>query len=183
MIGVRWGKTSGMPMYRRVGKRVLDYATAAGAKNGKLTDSQSGLRAFSNAALIAIEPTENGLSIESQMLLEAQEKDLRIDEMNVDFDYQVDGSNVSPARHGTSVLGRLITLVTEKRPLLIFGVSGAVLLAAAFVLAVVVVQTFIETHGLAVGYTFLVVLLAILGSLSIFMGIVLNIMGRVAARS
>ncbi len=105
VIGVRWGKTSGMPMYRRVGKRVLDYATAAGAKNGRLTDSQSGLRGFSNAALIAMEPTENGLSIESQMLLEAQEKDLRIDEVNVDFQYDVDGSTVSPGRHGTSVLG------------------------------------------------------------------------------
>src|SRR5881275_2120859 len=29
VIGVRWGKTSRMPMYRRVGKRALDYATAA----------------------------------------------------------------------------------------------------------------------------------------------------------
>src|SRR5207249_7503548 len=39
VLGVRWGKTSGMPAYRRVGKRVLDYATAAAMKKGRVTDS------------------------------------------------------------------------------------------------------------------------------------------------
>src|SRR5882762_5024950 len=69
VIGVRWGKTSGMPMYRRMGKRALDYATAAGAKNGMLTDSQCGFRAFSPHAMESLEPTESGLTIESQLLL------------------------------------------------------------------------------------------------------------------
>src|SRR5438046_1548065 len=31
VFGGTWGKTSGMPIYRRVGKRALDYATAAAA--------------------------------------------------------------------------------------------------------------------------------------------------------
>src|SRR2546425_5657781 len=38
VLGVRWGKTSGMPLYRRIGKRALDYATATATKNGMLTD-------------------------------------------------------------------------------------------------------------------------------------------------
>src|SRR3989475_12410103 len=78
VLGVRWGKTSGMPLYRRIGKRTLDYATAAATKNGMFTDSQCGFRVFSSRALSLIEPTDNGLSIESQMLLEAQERNLRI---------------------------------------------------------------------------------------------------------
>src|SRR5438034_5894507 len=77
VLGVRWGKTSEMPIYRRIGKRALDYATAAATKKGLLTNSQSGFRVFSLRALETLEPTENGLSIESQMLLEAQEKALR----------------------------------------------------------------------------------------------------------
>src|SRR2546428_11342680 len=72
VLGVRWGKTSGMPMYRRIGKRALDYATAAATKNGTVTDSQCGYRAFSRSALLELEPTEAGLVIESQMLVEAQ---------------------------------------------------------------------------------------------------------------
>jgi len=182
VIGVRWGKTSGMPMYRRVGKRVLDYATATGARNGKLTDSQSGYRVFSNHALFALEPTENGLSIESQMLLEAQEEDLRIDEVNVDFQYGDDGSTLTPAHHGLAVLGRVVTLVSERRPLFFFGIAGAVLLAIAALVGIIVVQTFYSKGELAVGYSFIVVMLAILGALSMFIGVVLNVLTGMARR-
>ena len=182
VIGVRWGKTSGMPMYRRVGKRVLDYATAVGTKNGMLTDSQSGYRVFSSAALSVIEPTENGLAIESQMLVEAQEKALRIDEVNVDFDYDVDGSNESPGKHGTSVVGRIVTLVSEKRPLLFFGVSGAALLITAAAFGAVVLETYYSSRVLAIGYTFIVMLFGIVGIISVFIGITLNALAKLARK-
>src|SRR5947208_13391869 len=100
VLGVRWGKTSGMPFYRRIGKRALDYATAVATKNGMLTDSQCGFRVFSSRALSMIEPTDSGLSIESQMLLEAQERNLRIHEVDIDARYDIEGSKLSPARHG-----------------------------------------------------------------------------------
>src|SRR5438309_5038658 len=102
VIGVRWGKTSGMPMYRRMGKRALDYATAAATKNGLLTDSQSGYRVFSQHALQSLEPTERGLAIESQLLLEAQERNLRITQVEIDSRYDLEGSSISPGRHGSS---------------------------------------------------------------------------------
>ena len=182
VLGVRWGKTSGMPRYRRVGKRALDYATAAATKNGMLTDSQSGYRVFSRQALASLEPSENGLSIESQMLLEAQEKNLRIRELNIDARYDLDGSAVSPGRHGTSVLGRIITLVSEKRPLFFFGVSGAVLVLIASALGVVVLQTYYTSRELAIGYTFIVVLFGIVGIVTIFIGVTLNALKRMSAR-
>jgi len=184
VLGVRWGKTSCMPLYRRIGKRALDYATAAATRNGMLTDSQCGFRVFSSRALNVIEPTDNGLSIESQMLMEAQETNLRIHEVNIDARYDVDGSTVSPGRHGSSVLGRIITLVSEKRPLLFFGVGGAVLLLIASALGVIVLQTYYSTspHQLAVGYTFIVVFLGIIGTITIFIGVTLNVLTRLSAR-
>ena len=182
VIGVRWGKTSGMPNYRRAGKRALDYATAAAERNGMLTDSQSGYRAFSRRALLSLEPTEKGLAIESQLLLDAQEKNLRIKEVNIDARYDVEGSKVSPARHGTAVLGRIIVLVSEKRPLFFFGVSGAVLLLIASALGVVVLQTFSTSHVLAIGYTFIVVLFGIVGTITIFVGVTLNAIKRMTAK-
>src|SRR5438132_3190853 len=146
VIGVRWGKTSGMPMYRRLGKRALDYATAAAAKNGLLTDSQSGYRVFSRHAVESLEPTEDGLSIESQLLLEAQERSLRIEEVNIDSRYDLDGSTISAGKHGTGVLGRIIVLVSEKRPLFFFGISGVALLAIATALGAVVLATYHATR-------------------------------------
>jgi hypothetical protein len=167
-----------------MGKRALDYATATGAKNGLLTDSQSGFRVFSSRALAALEPTENGLAIESQLLLEAQAKNLRIAEVSIDSRYDLDGSTVSPARHGSSVLGRIITLVSEKRPLLFFGVSGAILLLVASGLGAVVLETYYSTspHQLAIGYMFIVVFFGIIGIVAIFIGVTLNVLTRISRR-
>src|SRR5438876_5759787 len=174
VIGVRWGKTSRMPMYRRVGKRALDYATAAAAKNGLLTDSQSGYRVFSRHAVESLEPTEDGLSIESQLLLEAQERSLRIEEVHIDSRYDLDGSTISAGKHGSSVLGRIIVLVSEKRPLFFFGVPGAMFLVVAAILASIVLETFITLRVVAQGYASLVVLFGAVGLGSTLVGITLN---------
>ena len=182
VIGVRWGKTSGMPMYRRMGKRALDYATAAAAKNGLLTDSQSGYRVFSRHALESLEPTENGLSIESQLLLEAQERNLRIEGVHIDSRYDLDGSTISAGKHGSSVLGRIIVLVSEKRPLFFFGVPGAMFLVVAAILASIVLETFITLRVVAQGYASLVVLFGTVGLVSIFIGITLNALKRIASK-
>src|SRR5947209_5793225 len=174
VLGVRWGKTSGMPLYRRIGKRALDYATATATKNGLLTDSQCGFRVFSSRALSLIEPTDNGLSIESQMLLEAQERNLRIHEVNIEARYDIEGSTLSPGRHGSSVLGRIVTLVSEKRPLFFFGVSGPVLLLIAAGLGDVLLQTYYATRAFALDYPFIVVPFGLVGIASIFIPITLN---------
>ena len=182
VIGVRWGKTSRMPMYRRVGKRALDYATAAAAKNGLLTDSQSGYRVFSRHAVESLEPTEDGLSIESQLLLEAQERSLRIEEVNIDSRYDLDGSTISAGKHGTGVLGRIIVLVSEKRPLFFFGVPGALFLVVAAIIASIVLETFITSRVVAQGYASLVVLFGTVGFVSIFIGLTLNALKRLTER-
>jgi glycosyltransferase involved in cell wall biosynthesis len=44
-LGIRAGDDTEMPMWRRVGKRVLDYTTSFG-NGGLVTDSQCGFRAF-----------------------------------------------------------------------------------------------------------------------------------------
>lgn len=182
VLGVRWGKTSGMPMYRRVGKRALDYATAAATRNGLLTDSQSGYRVFSGRALASLEPTENGLSIESQLLLEAQERNLRIAEVSIDSRYDLDGSTISAGKHGSTVLGRIIVLVSEKRPLFFFGVPGGAFLTVAAICAIIVLETLLTSGNVAQGYASLVVLFGTVGLVSIFVGITLNALKRMLSK-
>jgi glycosyltransferase involved in cell wall biosynthesis len=173
-LGVRWGKTSGMPLYRRVGKRLLDHVTALGTRGGLLTDSQCGYRAFSPRALATLEPEDAHLGIESQMLVEAQEIGLKIQEVDINARYDVKGSHLTPGRHGFGVLGRILSVVSEHRPLFFFGVPGAALLLGAILFGLIVINTFTATGELAIGTSFLVILLAIVGVLSIFIGIVLH---------
>jgi glycosyltransferase involved in cell wall biosynthesis len=183
VIGVRSGKTSGMPRYRRVGKRLLDYATAAAIKKGILTDSQSGYRVFSRQSLLSLEPTENGLAIESQMLLEAQEKNLRIEEVSIDARYDLDGSTLSPGKHATSVLGRIIILVSEKRPLFFFGLMGFLLLVVGILLGAHTAAVYYSSRVFPIGYAVLFLLFTIVGTLTVSTGIMLNSLTRMLADS
>jgi len=143
-----------------------------------VTDSQCGFRAFSRTSLDRLEPTETGLAVESQILIEAQERKLRIYELEIDARYDLDGSTYSPGRHGMTVLSRLISLVSVRRPLFFFGLGGGVLLIVAILLGLVVLQTFYATRNLAIGYSFIVILFTILGVLSIFVGVILNAFKR-----
>lgn len=180
-LGVRWGRTSGMPPYRRLGKRVLDYATAT-AMGGVVTDSQTGFRAYSERALWALEPTEPSHAIESQMLIEAQEKGLKLHEVQIRARYDVEGSTISPGKHGLKVLGAIVSILSERRPLFSFGVPGLAFLLIGLSLAVYTAELYYGSGVFAIGYALLVLLFAIVGVLSIFIGIVLNAMRRIMPR-
>lgn len=178
-VGVRWGKTAGMPLYRRVGKRTLDYATSMCVKNGILTDSQCGFRAFSKKAYMELEPEVPGIGTESQILAEAQENGLVISQTNVNCRYDVEGSTFKPGRHGMSVLGTIVSLVSERRPLFFFGVPGAALVIMGALLAIMTIQAYMISGEFAIGYAFLMLLFTVVGVLAVFIGIVLNAMRNI----
>ena len=178
-LGVRWGKTAKMPLYRRAGKRTLDYATSVCVKNGMVTDSQCGFRAFSRKAYAELEPEVPGIGTESQMLAEAQENGLVISETNVNCRYDLEGSTLKPGRHGMSVLATIVSLVSERRPLFFFGIPGATLVIMGAILAILTVQGYMVGGEFAIGYAFLMLLFTVVGVLAIFIGIVLNAMRNI----
>ncbi len=182
-LGVRWGRTAGMPLYRRVGKRTLDYATSMCVKNGMVTDSQCGFRAFSRKAYIDLEPEVQGIGTESQILVEAQENGLVISETNVNCRYDVEGSTLTPGKHGMNVLGTIISTISEKRPLFIFGSGGLILILLGAILGVWTLDIFSRTGELAIGYSLVVVLLTIVGILSVFIGIILNALRKIVMKA
>ena len=49
-LGTRWGDTTEMPHWRKLGKRILDYVTGI-VNGGHITDSQCGFRAFNRKCL------------------------------------------------------------------------------------------------------------------------------------
>jgi glycosyltransferase involved in cell wall biosynthesis len=175
-LGVRWGKTAEMPLYRRVGKRTLDYATSMGNKNGMLTDSQSGFRAFSRKAYRDLEPEEPGIGTESQILIEAQDNGLIISETNINCRYDVGESTFKPTSHGGKVIKTVVSMISKRRPLFFFGVPGSLLITIAAVLAIWTASEYLVSGTFAIGYAFLFLLFAIIGVLSVFIGIVLNAM-------
>ena len=72
----------------------------------------------------------------------------------------------------------MILLVSERRPLFFFGVTGVVLLLIAGLLGLYTIQMYYASKVFAIGYAMLFLLFAVVGVLTAFTGIVLNAMRR-----
>jgi glycosyltransferase involved in cell wall biosynthesis len=181
-IGVRKRSTSRMPIHRRFGQRVLDFMTAAGSLDA-LTDSQSGFRALSRAAISSLRLEERSFSIESEMLIDAKEKHLRVAEVPIRARYDVEGSTKGPLSHGFGVVDRLLRIIAVRHPLLFFGVFGGAVFIVGILMGIVALETYKRAPELAIGYSFLVVVFLIFGSLAMFAGVMLNVLPRAVART
>lgn len=180
-IGVRSGNDTEMPSWRRIGKRILDYTTSFG-NGGCVTDSQCGFRAFSKKAVKVLIPRLNGkeFTVESEELIKAHELGLKVTTTNVTCKYKnLDTSTKGPASHGFSVLSYAIWLVAERRPLLFISFPGFVMVILGLLFAIRTLQYYNQTHIFLLSYAILVSIFLIIGTLSMFIGLMLNVLPRI----
>ena len=184
-IGFRFGNYTEMPMWRRIGKRILDYATSFG-NGGTVTDSQCGFRAFNKKAVKTLTPrmTGNAFSVESEQLIKAHEIGLSVANTTVTCKYKnLDTSTKNPTSHGSSVFSYVIWLVAQRRPLLFIGVPGFVLVLLGFFFGILTLQYYNQTHVFPIPYAIMVAILLIIGVIGMFMGVVLNVLPSIVRRS
>ena len=125
VIGYRFETEKDMPSYRKFGNKILDEVSKKAA-NLNLRDTQSGFRAYSKQAIAKIHFKNNGFAADSEILIDASEKNLSISEQNVSVLYNTGNktSTNNPVRHGSGVLISLFEMVLMKRPLTILGIPG-----------------------------------------------------------
>jgi len=188
-IGERFGKDTEMPRWRRVGKRVLDYATSFGS-GGVLTDSQCGFRAFSRKAVDGITPRlkGNAFSVESEQLILANQLGLRAAKSHVSCKYGSLGdsdatSTKTPASHGFGVLGYILWLVAEKRPLLFIGTPGIIFTSIGIFLAINTLQQYNISGIFSIPFALLTSFFLMVGALAMFIGILLNTLPHIITRT
>lgn len=175
VIGSRRLPRSRIPRYRRFGQRTLSYFTGVLTKS-KVLDSESGFRALSKKAISEIQLKESGFAVETEMISEAVHKGLTIKEIPVSIIYTKDGSTLNPVRHGAGVLNRILAMISERRPLLFFGLLGGMCILAGIGFGVMVVTTYYTSYALATGTALVSMLLITVGVLSIFTGLILNVL-------
>jgi glycosyltransferase involved in cell wall biosynthesis len=161
-----------VPKHRVWGHRAFTWLTNL-LSGTPVTDSQTGFRAFSPRAAEAIDFASDGFSVESEMQFLARRHDLQVDEVPIAVDY-VDQPKRSVLAHGLLVLNGILRLVGQYRPLLFFGLVGLLLLLIGLGWGLWVVEIYRRTQELAVGYALISLLLSVLGSLSLFTGIILH---------
>ena len=133
VIGSRFlNKDSNIPSYRKTGIKIITYATNIDS-NVKLTDAQSGFRAYSKKAIQAIHPTEYGMAASTEIIAKVVNKGLKVVEVPIVVSY--DGTtSKSPVPHGVSVLMSVLKYMSVKHPIPSYGFPGIALIIVGAVL-------------------------------------------------
>jgi len=175
-IGSRYvgGETTETPLYRRVGQKTLDLLTV-GSASTELTDTQSGFRALSPAAVDALSLTTDGMGVESEMISDATNKGLAIQEVPIDVRYEgVEGQTYNPVRHGLTVVTFILQLVRDRHPMVFFGLPGVVLLTVGAILGTGLLTVYQRTATVSPATALVTGLVTTVGLLCLFSGLVLN---------
>ena len=114
-----------VPQYRKVGIKVITKITNASIKN-RLTDSQSGFRAYSKKVLTELNPSDAGMGISTEILIKASSKNFRISEVPIKITYSGDTSTHNPISHGSSVFISTIKYTSIEHPLKFYGIPSLI---------------------------------------------------------
>ncbi|MFH1651358.1 MAG: glycosyltransferase family 2 protein [Chloroflexota bacterium] len=177
VIGSREKHQEAIPRYRRVGQKVLTTMTTIASRE-KLKDTESGFRAYSRKAVKELELRENGMAVSSEIVTAAARKGLIITEVPISVSYSPDSSTLNPVMHGLSVFSRIGYMISERRPLLVFGGIGTVCIIFGIIIGFLVIQTLRAEQVMQVGSALVSMLLITTGLLSISTGLILSVLVR-----
>lgn len=185
ILGIRYGKNTEMPLWRKFGKRVLDYTTSFG-NGGIVTDSQCGFRVFNRNAVEKITPkiTGDSFSVESEQLIRAHELGLKTSCARVSCKYkELDCSTKGPTSHGFSVLRYILKVIAVKHPLLFIGIPGLISVLIGLFLGIRTLQMYNITNVFNIGYAIIVAIFLIVGVIAMFIALTLNVLPQILKRS
>ena len=148
VIGSRFlDKKSDVPNYRKIGIKVITQVTNASIRK-KLTDSQSGFRAYNGQVLSQIFPSDMGMGISTEILIKSSSKGLRIMEVPITILYSGNTSTHNPVSHGTSVLFSTIKYTSIEHPLKFYGIPSVIFLIIGVIFTTLAVQYYIDVGRL-----------------------------------
>jgi hypothetical protein len=168
VIGSRFlNQNTKAPGYRKRGIKIITSAANYGA-DLKVSDSQSGFRAYSKDAIDAIHPTEEGMSVSTEILLKISNKGLSLAEVPITISYDGDTSEHNPVQHGISVLANTLKYISIKHPLKFYGIPGIILIIAGIIIGGLFLDAYLHKQTVFYG--------SLLGSVVLFLfGAILSV--------
>ncbi len=178
VIGSREMQKNKIAGYRRLGQKVLSRMTGI-ASQTRLSDTESGFRAYSRKAINTLELKETGMAVSSEIISAAAARGLEIIEVPISVDYTGDGSTLNPVKHGMGVFHRIMVMISERRPLLFFSLFGGISLAIGLAAGATVIWIFyFGANALATGLAMVSILFVTIGVLTVFTGMILNVLTK-----
>ena len=103
VIGSRFkGDKINIPSWREKGIQIINKLVSL--DGGKISDTQSGFRAYSRKAIKALSISENGMGVSTEILIKAKQLNLKICEIRTNVFYHKNSSTHNPIYHGFSVI-------------------------------------------------------------------------------
>ncbi len=129
VIGSRFlnEKNKEIPRYRKIGIKTITGLTNT-LTGTKISDAQSGFRAYSKKTLEKITPSDEGMGVSTEILIKSNKLGLVITEVPIKVNYEGDTSTHDPISHGTSVILSTLKFTSIHNPLKFYGIPGLVFL-------------------------------------------------------
>ena len=149
VIGSRFlDKKMKIPAYRKFGINAITKMSNITTKK-KITDSQSGFRAYNKKSLQEIIPSDNGMGVSTEILIKANKKSLRVIEVPIIILYEGETSTHNPMSHGISVMLSTMKFISIEHPLKFYGIPGLIFLLTGFIFIIWAIQVYTE-YGLII---------------------------------
>lgn len=179
VIGYRFDDKDEMPAYRRVGNKLLDKVSNL-ATELPYRDTQSGFRSYSKKAIESIKITTNGFGADSDILIDASRKGLRISEEKITVLYNTGGktSTKNPVSHVGDVIYSVVETISIRQPLRYLGIPGLILVIIGIAYTIIVVTIFNDTRYFSVPSTLIAIGSLVMGMILLLMSAVLFSLSR-----
>tara|TARA_B100001245_G_scaffold59390_1_gene40790 strand:- start:107 stop:994 length:888 start_codon:yes stop_codon:yes gene_type:complete len=154
VIGSRFldNKTIDVPEYRKIGIKLITKVTNSTLKE-KITDSQSGFRAYNKDIITKLEPGDVGMGISTEILIKASSHGFKIAEVPINILYDGNTSTHNPVSHGTSVLLSTIKYISIEHPLKFYGIPSLIFFVIGLSFTFFAVQYYTEIGRLNTNLT------------------------------
>jgi len=133
-----------VPKYREIGIKTITVITNSSIGK-KLSDSQSGFRAYNRKVLENITPSESGMGVSTEILIKASKNKFQIKEVPIIISYEGNTSTHNPVSHGASVILSTIKFTSIEHPLKFYGISGIFFLGLGLSFLFWTIQLFTES--------------------------------------
>lgn len=173
VVGSRYLQTgSDVPRSRILGHWFFTMLTNR-VSGTKLTDSQSGFRAFSLKAARLVNFESAGFSVESEQQFWVKDHDLRLVEVPITILYH-EKPKRSVFKQGMEVLNGIFWMVGQHRPLLFFSSIGLISLFIGGILCAVVLNDYAMDNSISIQLALAGIFMCIVGTVSLFTGMILH---------
>ena len=172
-IGSRFlAEDDNTPSYRKLGVKIITKVTNSSLSE-KVTDAQSGFRAYNNKVLQSLTPSDSGMGISTEILIKSSNLGLKIAEVPTVIQYEGDTSTQNPVSHGTEVLMSTLKYISIERPLRFYGIPSFIFFVIGLTFTFFSIQYYAEIGRLNPNITLVAVGTLLIGVILIVTAILL----------